>query len=566
MDKLGWYVRTAGALEIVGALWLPLVVGVALYYSSYLAIFVRALLRKLRGGPRRPGGAPLDVLVVLPTLLRQRGELVGLERAIQSVLGNRYPGRLVVCPAIDDASRAPHLVAELERWIAGLRVGPAVTVLLASTRERAGKSMAIEAAIAEVHAAVARGDLAAFPTAFVNMDADSELGEAALEQMIGELTRRGRWSRQRPMVVASNVCVRKAHYWQGWRGLFTVRGQLGLQVAREYMTSISLARNNWRLIPVTSVSGALYATWSALYLQAPRYAAFLRTLGLRDWIRWWLGGGAPSFARCTAPPRPEAMTGPGDDTYVAWLAQSARWRGDRICLELPATPLHALVELVRSYLFRPIAYEPAAKVFTATPTTIRGLFRQRVRWNSSRVWLLGRFGWSLGFHWKCGAVVYLDVALLLALHVGVLAALVLWPFAQRPAHWLALFLLVNLAYAVIRGAATLLAMIQDDDVRGQWHKLLALPLSGVYHLVFNIVTTVVGLVQDLLLFGVNTGFAPERTLIRAGTGRVALLYRLGRAARLTIRSARRGDVPFGAFWFGWRETPWTRDGYRGWDR
>jgi len=567
VEKLLWHFRTASSIEMLGPLWLPLVVGLALYYSSYLPIFVRAIARKLQ--PRHldaplPPADRLDVLVVLPTLLRNRGELIGLERAIGSVLDNGYPGRLVVCAAIDDTGAAPYLVGELERWIAAQARGPAVRLMVAGTPARAGKSMAIEAGVAAVRAAVERGELAAFPPVFINMDADSELGDRALERLVQRLTRRGRWSRQPPMIVASNVCIRPAHYWQGWAGLLTVRGQLGLQVAREYLTSISLARNNWRLIPVTAVSGALYATWSELFRQGPRYAGLLQTLRLRDWIRWWLGGGAPSLARSPARAIPEAMTGPGDDTWIAWLALSARWHRGRISLELPMTPLHALVELVRSYLFRPIAYEPAAKVFTATPATIRALFRQRVRWNSSRIWLLGRFGWSLGFHWSAGAVVSLDVAILVGLHVGAILAMLLWPLADRPAQWLALLVTINVAYALVRTGATLLAMLQDDDLRGQWQKLLALPLSGPYHLVFNVASTAVGLVQDVLLFGVDTGFAPESTLIRAGTGRVALLYRLRRAFLLALRSVVHGDVPFGSFWFGWHETPWTPNGYHGW--
>jgi len=26
------------------------------------------------------------------------------------------------------------------------------------------------------------------------------------------------------------------------------------------------------------------------------------------------------------------------------------------------------------------------------------------------------------------------------------------------------------------------------------------------------------------------------------------------------------DVPLGAFWFGWHETPWTPNGFEGWTR
>ena len=36
------------------------------------------------------------------------------------------------------------------------------------------------------------------------------------------------------------------------------------------------------------------------------------------------------------------------------------------------------------------------------------------------------------------------------------------------------------------------------------------------------------------------------------------------AVGLTFRAAIHGDVPFGRFWFGWRETTWTGNGYHGW--
>jgi hypothetical protein len=127
--------------------------------------------------------------------------------------------------------------------------------------------------------------------------------------------------------------------------------------------------------------------------------------------------------------------------------------------------------------------------------------------------------------------------------------------------------MIVLAYAfetVIRGAATLLAMIQDHDLRGHWHKLLALPLAGIFHLVFNIATTIVGFAKDLLGFGVNTHFAPEETLAASGTSRPAIAYRLVRCAKLAWRAVRHGDVPIGWFWLGWNATPWTANGYAGW--
>jgi hypothetical protein len=68
----------------------------------------------------------------------------------------------------------------------------------------------------------------------------------------------------------------------------------------------------------------------------------------------------------------------------------------------------------------------------------------------------------------------------------------------------------------------------------------------------------------VLLVGNVTGFAPETTLIRGGSARIALLYRLRRALLLAVRAVRRGDVPIGKFWLGWGATRWTPSGYAGW--
>ena len=566
MERVLWHLQTASGSELFGVLWRPILLGFVLYYSSYLGISLRALWRRAGFGVQQKPATLPPALIVLPTLLRKPSELTGLKRAVLSIVANDYPGRLLVCPSIDHGDFAPALVMELHRWAQELSLPEGTQVHIVSTPERGGKSMAIDAAIESVVRMVARGELAAFPPVFFNMDADSELADGALWRMAACLSRPGRLSGRRPMIVASNVCVRPSHYWQGWRAFFTLRGQLALQVAREYMNSISLARVNTRLIPVTSVSGALYCTWSDLAQQAPRYAGFLRTLRPGDLARWWFGARPPSFSRSDAAALPEATTGPGDDTWIAWLAMCARWRGDRVCLELPRTPVHALLEGILGYLFRPIAYDPAAKVFTDTPTTVRGLFKQRVRWNSSRIWLIQRFGWSMWFHWRAGFPIYLDVAILVGLHAVILLGLLLSPVMGAPANWLAILFIVNIGYMFLRGSATVLAMIQDGSLWSGRHKLLALPLAGLYHLVFNVFTTVTGFWRDLLGSGVNTHFAPEQTLIRAGTGRVALAYRLRRVYRLSWRALRRGDVPLGKFWFGWQRTRWTDDGYRGWDR
>lgn len=562
MESVLWTLRRADGVELLGGLWRPFAIGLFLYYSGYLGVWISALVRAAglaRFRPLTAATAP-DVLVVIPTLLRSQADLDSLRDAASTALTNRYPGRVVVCLAIDGSDDAPPLVAELSAWAAAHRP----PVLVATLPERSGKGVAVAAGLARAEHAVRTGELPALPPVFFNMDADGVLGPRALERMVARLVRPGAVTRQRPMIVASNVMVRRAHYWAGWRKFARLPHQLALQVAREYMTSISITRNNLGLLPVTGVSGALYCTWTELHQLQARHAGFMHALRWRDVAAWWLGAPPPRFATWTGEPNVHATAGPGDDTWLAWLAMMARWRGDRLDVELPRSPLHALGRLLRSFIVRPIAYDPLARVYTATPTTVRGLWKQRVRWNSSRLWLAQRFGLTPWFAWHLGAWIMLDLALVFLIHATILAGVLLWPLADRPATWLSLLVLGYLSTLVIRGSATLLAMIQDHDVRGHWHKLLALPLAGMFHFVFNIATTTWGLIHEVLGFGVNTHFAPEATLARAGVGRPALAYRMTRAARLCWRALRHGDVPPGRFWFGWHASAWTVEGHAGW--
>jgi len=68
---------------------------------------------------------------------------------------------------------------------------------------------------------------------------------------------------------------------------------------------------------------------------------------------------------------------------------------------------------LRSIVVRPIAYDPLARVYTATPSTMKALFKQRVRWNTSRAWLLQRFGLMPFIAWELGAWVVTELLLTL---------------------------------------------------------------------------------------------------------------------------------------------------------
>ncbi|MGF1464835.1 MAG: hypothetical protein ACFCGT_01765 [Sandaracinaceae bacterium] len=566
MSRLTWFFANADGFDVVGPILFPLLVGLLLYQSSYLFILLDTLLRWSRGNPRPRLARPVPAGATVPSLLRRRGELDGLIGAARSLAHNGYPGPLTIVLAVDGVDRAGDLYRELEAFVAGYEGPPGVRLLLTGTPTRSGKGVAIDAGVQRL-AQMGRAGTIEMPELFFNVDADSEVEPGSLEIMAATLLRRAVLTGERARIVTSHVAVPPGTYWRGWRSLASVAGVLRLQVAREYMVSLGLGRVNQRLQPQTGASGALYCTWFAVVDAAPRYARFLQGLGLRAWVAWWLGVPPPSFSaqRDRLEPLPEGVAGMGDDTWITWLALACRWERDRLCFDLPRTPAHALLEFVRAYVVRPYRYDPRAKIWTSTPTSLRGLYRQRMRWNTSRIWTVQRWGWGLLFAWSVGIPAILDVGLIILIHVAILLGALLFPAAVQAAPSLPTLILVAAASLGVRSLSTGLAILVDGSARTSWRLLLALPLAGTYHFAFNILPTIHGFLLQVLGFGFNSGFSPERTLIQGGSSRIALAYRARRALTLAVRSVMFGDVPLGRFWLGWRETPWTPNGYEGWD-
>jgi hypothetical protein len=109
---------------------------------------------------------------------------------------------------------------------------------------------------------------------------------------------------------------------------------------------------------------------------------------------------------------------------------------------------------------------------------------------------------------------------------------------------------------------TLLSMVLNGEPQ-YWRLVFALPAAPLYVFLFNWLPGAVGATCDVLLFGNVTGFAPESTLIKGGSKRIAVLSRVWRGFLLSARSVVYGDVPLGRFWLGWGETPWTPSGFEG---
>jgi hypothetical protein len=350
----------------------------------------------------------------------------------------------------------------------------------------------------------------------------------------------------------------------GLSSLLSGRRWLATLVGREYLTSISLGRSNLGLVPVTEVSGALYCTWSQVYLPAPRYARFLQSLRWVDWLKWWVGFAPPRFSEYRGAPLVEAMTGPGDDTWMTWLACSGTWKDERISFDFPRTPLHALGRMVSAWISRPLAFDPLAQVFTKTPMTVKGLFDQRLRWNSSRIQDIKRWSSSLAYHWQMGAAVIASTIIVVTCNAMFISGLVIALVKCRPSEALGISLLASAGYMSLRLVDSVVALLVSECPISQYVFLIGLPVSGYYHLAFNTCTWILGTARDVFGFGQRTTFVPETTARASGLSRIALAYRIRRAFLLACRAVVFGDVPWGSFWLGWQETRWTPNGFDGW--
>jgi hypothetical protein len=568
MDSVVWSFKTLTGFSLSAPLVFSLFILLLLCWD-YLLLVPRTLWRRARTGapprPRLAPGAAPSALVVIPSLLRKRDELTSMLATIDSVATNGYPGELVIVVSIDGAGDAPALYAELARWAArrAPELGGRAALYVTGTPGRRGKPMAIEHGVRHVQGLVAAGLHAEFPRVYISTDADADLGPNALEALVSRLLRRHPLTGWPARAVAGNLYIRGNAFWQGWRRFFTVEGQLTLQVAREYLVT-NVARHNLRWMPLSGVPGVLYCTWSEIFLQAPRFMGYMRTLRPRHWLAWWLGARPPSFDASPAAPIPELLAGDTDDTVSAYMAILARWKDGRFTVEPPRTPLHALVYMLRAiFLDRALRYEPEARVYTSSPTTVKALFKQRRRWNCSRIEVTGRFFRAMWFHWSLGLPA-VGILFLIAKYClfGGLVYLRL-PLALCKSTVLTAFVLGYSCQLAGYSMLTLFALVFNGEGR-LWRLVLALPLSPLYAICFTYAPTVVGATHDVLLFGNVTGFAPETTLIRGGSARIALAYRLRRALLLGVRAVRHGDVPFGGFWFGFNATEYTPSGYEGW--
>lgn len=569
MESLFWGMRTLDAFQLAAPVLFNIFVCFAVFQSDRVLLLVRWLARIVFDRPdafRRLGrGERPTGLVIIPSLLRGRDDLDAITTTVESCGTNGYPSELVIIASVDGITEHPSLRAELEAWVARQTFPDHVHVYVTGTPTRLGKMMAIEAGVAFMKGLVASGRHASIPALYFSIDGDGTLGPNALEYLAARLTTPHPITGNLRRVVSGKICIRPDLLWRGWRAFLTVKGQIYIQVAREFLVS-NVARYNWKPSPKIGIPGALYCTWSEILVQAPRFMGFMQTLRLRDWLSWWFGAAPPKFSESTAPALPEALTGASDDTCIAFIASIASWKNGRLSFDAPRTPLHAFGRFFFQYFFeRSHDYEPEARVFTYTPSTIKGLYVQRIRWNSSRVECAGRFWRAFWYHWEIGLPVSGHLALLLNTVFDVGFYYVVLPYYALGSSRAVLgFLLGYAAQTIAYSMYTVMALALERGWRQYWRVLLCLPLASLHCILINCVGCVIGVVRDVFFFGNTTKFAPEWTLKKGRCERIALLFRARRFLALTLRAALRGDVPLGTFWLGWTETRWTPSGFEGW--
>ena len=573
MEAIGWALQARDPFLIAWPLMLSLVIGFVVAQSDFVALLLASACRvTFFGRPdgfergranERPSG-----LVIIPGLLRNDEDLQAITVTVESCANNGYPAELVIVASVDGRTEAPELYRELLRVVAEGTYPSNVHVYVGGTETRLGKMMAVEAGVELMRQLVEREEHA-FPDVYFSIDGDGTLGPDALERLAVRLTTRHPLTGRLRRVVSGKICIRPDLFWRGWRDLivrfFTVEGQIYMQVAREFLMS-NVARYNWKPMPQIGLPGALYCTWSEVIREAPRFMGFMTTLRVRDWLAWWVGCAPPSFSTSGVAPRPEALTGASDDTCIAFLGSMATWKNGKLTFEPPRTPLHALGRLVCSYVFeRSHDYEPEARVYTYTPSTLKGLWKQRVRWNSSRFECAGRFWRAFAFYWEVGFPTMTHLWFIMKQIFALTFYYVILPYCILGNSNSAVAYIVGyVAQTIAYTGYTLLSLALERERKRFWPVLFCLPLASLYLVAINFFGCVYGVVKDVFLFGNETNFAPEWTLMKGRTERIAILFRVRRFIALSIRSLVFADVPLGWFWLGWSETPWTPSGYEGW--
>ena len=122
MEGLSWALLTHDRFLIAWPLCLSLAVGFLLVQSDFVGLLIAFFARlAVRGRPdafvKLPAGARPSGLVIIPSLLRNRGDFTAITTTVASCADNGYPGELVVVVSVDGRTEKPELYRELAGWL-----------------------------------------------------------------------------------------------------------------------------------------------------------------------------------------------------------------------------------------------------------------------------------------------------------------------------------------------------------------------------------------------------------------------------------------------------------------
>jgi cellulose synthase/poly-beta-1,6-N-acetylglucosamine synthase-like glycosyltransferase len=575
MEQILWSLKARDHFTLAWPIIIGIVLGLILYNFDILTIAIlRAWQGLIRGDgsyckftpmPKGQGKRP-TALVIIPSLLRNMEDYNSYINSIESCAKNEYPDELTIVVSVDGSEENPKLFQNLKDWIKAQSYPNNVRVRVCHNKVRLGKIMAVEKGFQYMKSLVAAGEYTEVPTLYFSVDADSTLSENALERLASRIMTPHPITKNLRRAVAGQTCVHMHEFWQGWKKYFTIQGQIYLSTARQYLF-YGMYRYNYNILPFISLPGPLYCTWSYVMLEAPHYMGYLQRIKLVDFFKWWVGVPCPTYKGHEEKPLAESLGGNTDDTAVSIVLSITSWRNGKLVFEQPRTPLHAFGRMLWAWFVeRSLDYDPDAKVWTYTPSTIKGLWSQRTRWNSCRVECAGRYFKAFLFHWNVAFPYMFQLAKVIFIVLRGVIVFGLLPFVLFGNIGIVATMIMGFTVSVISCVIyTLVALALDSERRKFWRMIFAVPFDGIYSLVFGFATASNGVIKDIFGYGINTRFIPEETLIIGRSQRIAIAYRVRRFITMCIRSIRYADVPYGSWWFGFRENlPYVQSGYKGW--
>jgi cellulose synthase/poly-beta-1,6-N-acetylglucosamine synthase-like glycosyltransferase len=572
MNAFIWNIRTSDSFVLATVVILAFFGSFLLFQNNIILVllffrkFVKILIKKsdtheLGLTMRCPNG-----LIIIPSLLRNLDDYIAITSSVDSCATNGYPGQLVIITSIDGRYENHALYEQLVKWVGDRNYGDAIQCYVSYRDVRGGKMMAIETGVDHMKELVASGIYPSFPEIYFSIDADTTLGDHALEHLVAKLLKRHPITGDYRKGVSGKPCTHPSEIWQGWRKFFTMSGQIYINVARQYLTA-NLGRYNWEAVARVNLPGALYCTWSDVILQAPRYMGYLESLRFLDWIKWWFGFPPIKFSESDPTPLPEALTGNTDDTSIAILVIVSTWKNGKLTFDFPTSPMKAFIRMLRElFVERSLGYAPEARAFTFTPPNFKGLWLQRVRWNSCRIECGQRFWRTFQYNWQAGFPYLFQLLNILLFVGGVVLCYVILPFNGENVVVCVFVIGYSLRLLMNISRVFVALSLEEERVKsGFWRTAYCLPVAIWFDFIFGFAACFWGIVKDILWQGTNTRFVPENTLIAGKSQRIAIFFRLKRFISLCLTSVRRGNIPFGSWWFGWHaHAPYVDSGFKGW--